>query len=87
MCESYILECQCGDKKGEIFFGKMLLNESSVTQLFCPSCSKGHDDVQQHRVIDNGWVLELNMDVIGSYSSTFGMDGDSITADWVFDSG
>jgi len=87
MCESYILECQCGSKKGEIFFGKMLLNENSVKQLFCPSCSSGHDSVQRHRVMDNGWVLELNMDIIGSHSSTFGMDAGSITADWIFDSG
>jgi len=87
MCESYILECQCGEKKGEIFFGKMLLDERSVKQLFCPNCSMRNDDNQQHRVLDNGWVLELNMDVIGSYSSTFGMAAPSITADWVFDSG
>jgi len=87
MCQSYILKCQCGDNKGEIFFGKMLLNETSVKQLFCPSCSEGHDDVQHHRVLDNGWVLELNMDIIKAHSSTFGMDTESITADWIFDSG
>lgn len=81
MCESYILECQCGEKKGEIFFGKMLLDERSVKQLFCPNCSMRNNDNQQHRVLDNGWVLELNMDVIGSYSSTFGMAAHSITAD------
>ena len=49
MCESYILECQCGEKKGEIFFGKMLLDERSVKQLFCPNCSMRNDDNQQHR--------------------------------------
>jgi hypothetical protein len=87
MCESYILKCQCGDKKGEIFFGKMLLDESSVKQLFCPNCSRGHDERQQDRILDNGWVLELNMDIIKSHAATFGMAADSISADWVFDSG
>lgn len=62
----------------------MLLNESSVEQLFCPICSEGHYDMKQHRVLDNGWVLELNMDIIKSHSSTFGMDADSITVDWIF---
>ncbi len=87
MCESYIIKCQCGDKKAEIFFGKMLLSESSVKQLFCPNCSKGHEDEQPQRVWDNGWVLELNMDTIKSHSSTFGMAADTLTADWIFDSG
>jgi hypothetical protein len=87
MCESYILKCQCGNKKGEIFFGKMLLDKSSVKQLFCPNCSMGQDGARQNRVLDNGWVLELNMDIIGAHSSTFGMDTTSITADWIFDSG
>ena len=87
MCQSYIMKCQCGEKKAEIFFGKMLLSESAVKQLFCPDCSKGHEDTQPQRVWDNGWVLELNMDVIKPYSSTFGMAADMLTADWIFDSG
>lgn len=87
MCESYILKCQCGDKKGELFFGKMLLDESSVKQLFCPNCSIGHNEHQQDRILDNGWVLELNMDIIKSHAATFGMAADAISADWVFDSG
>ncbi len=87
MCESYFINCRCGDKKAEIFFGKMLLSESSVKQLFCPKCSKEYEDSQPQRVWDNGWVLELNMDIIRSHSSTFGMAEDKITADWIFDSG
>lgn len=87
MCESYNLQCQCGAKRGEIFFGKMLLNESAVNQLFCPSCSAGRYEEHRDRILDNGWVLELNMEIIHSHSSTFGMDAESLTADWVFDSG
>ncbi|MCP4337893.1 MAG: hypothetical protein GY799_03175 [Desulfobulbaceae bacterium] len=87
MCESYLINCQCGAKKAEIFFGKMLLGENSVKQLFCPACSKGHEDSQPQRVWDNGWVLELNMDIIISHSSTFGMVANTITAEWIFDNG
>jgi len=65
----------------------MLLNEKSVKQLFCPQCSQGHTTDQPQRIWDNGWVLELDMDTISTHSSTFGMPADSITADWVFDSG
>lgn len=40
MCESYIIDCECGNNKAEIFFGKMLLDEKSVSRLFCPQCSE-----------------------------------------------
>ena len=42
---------------------------------------------QRDRILDNGWVLELNMEIIHSHCPTFGMDAESLTADWVFDSG
>lgn len=87
MCESYHVQCRCGRKSAEIFFGKMLLNESSVTTLFCPECSKGHEDARPERVWDNGWILELDMDIIRTHASTFGMDADQLTANWVFDGG
>lgn len=87
MCESYFLGCQCGNKKAEIFFGKMLLNESSVRQLYCPNCSQGLKETAPQRVYDNGWVLELDLEIIRKHSATFGIPADSITAEWVFDRG
>lgn len=87
MCESYFLECQCGEKKAEIFFGRMLLNESSVKRLFCPKCSEGSDPPDSQRIWDNGWVLELDMEKIKPHSSTFGIPADDLTAEWIFDSG
>ncbi len=87
MCESYFITCQCGKKRAEIFFGKMLLNQTSIKRLFCPHCSQDHHEPEEQRVLDNGWVLELKMDIIKSYSSTFGILPESLTADWIFDSG
>lgn len=87
MCESYHLQCQCGKKSAEIFFGKMLLDERSVTALFCPECSKGHESIGPESVWDNGWILVLDMDIIKSHASTFGISADQLTAVWVFDRG
>lgn len=87
MCESYKLTCECGQKMAEVFFGKMLLNEMSVTRLFCPECSMEQEEWQPNRVWDNGWVLELNMELIRTHASTFGVNGAELNADWVFDSG
>ena len=39
------------------------------------------------RIVDNGWVLILNMEHIKQYSSTFGMPASDISANWIFDHG
>ncbi|MEE4241039.1 MAG: hypothetical protein V2I36_06210 [Desulfopila sp.] len=87
MCESYTLKCCCGAHRAELFFGKMLLDETSVKQLFCPECSSTIEKLHSGMVWDNGWVLELKMDIISTYSSTFAVDGSELTAGWIFDSG
>ncbi|WP_457577280.1 hypothetical protein [Desulfomarina sp.] len=87
MCESYCLTCRCGRNSAELFFGKMVLRENSVTGLFCPECSRDKDRDKPGNIWDNGWILELDMDVVRSHASTFGMPADSLTADWVFDAG
>ena len=87
MCDSYKLRCQCGKNHADLFFGKMLLNETSVHRLFCPECSQDHESDEPETVWDNGWVLELNMDVIRPHAATFGINADELTAGWVFDRG
>jgi len=87
MCQSYKKKCHCGRNVAEIFFGNMLLDETAVAGVYCPECS--HPDLAGNsgRVWDNGWVLELDMDIIRSHAATFGIGRKSITADWVFDAG
>jgi len=87
MCQSYKKQCVCNQKTAEIFFGKMLLDEQSVAELYCPECSRGVDSKCDHRVWDNDWVLELDMDVIKTHASSMGMPAAELTANWVFDQG
>lgn len=87
MCESYHMRCECGQKSAEIFFGKMLLDDQALNRLYCPDCSQAELGSNEDRVIDNGWVLVLNMDHINQYSSTFGMQPADLSANWVFDHG
>jgi len=87
MCQSYRKECVCGQNTGEIFFGKMVLDEQSVEQLYCPECSQDVELEWDNRVWDNGWVLELDMDVVRTYAYTMDISPQEVTADWVFDAG
>ena len=87
MCESFKTKCACGQKTAEIFFGKMVLAESSVTQVYCPKCSQNVDCERIDRVWDNGWVLELDMDVLRAHANSMGILPQEVTAAWVFDQG
>ncbi len=87
MCESFKTNCVCGQKTAEIFFGKMVLAESSVAKVYCPICSLDIDSGRSDRVWDNDWILELDMDVLRTHSASMGIAPQDITAEWVFDQG
>ena len=87
MCQSYRKNCACGQKTAEIFFGKMVLDEKSVEQVYCPNCSHDMEIDRDIRVWDNGWVLELDMDVVRTYANSMGISPDELTAEWIFDEG
>ena len=87
MCQSYRVACACGLETAEIFFGRNVLDENAVAEVYCPKCSRDIDINTIGRVYDNGWVLELNMDFVKSRASIMGISPESVTADWVFDEG
>ena len=85
MCQSYRKPCACGQKTSEIFFGKMVLDEASVREVYCPQCSSTVEVDAKTMVPDNGWVLELDEDVIAAYAPRMEMTSDDVTAEKVFD--
>ena len=87
MCESFKTTCVCGQKTAEIFFGKMVLAESSVAKVFCPNCSQDIDTDRADRVWDNDWILELDMNVLQLHAASMGIAPHDVTAEWVFDQG
>ena len=87
MCQSYKVPCTCDLKTAEIFFGKCVLNETAIEEVYCPQCSQNIDTKCDSRVWDNGWVLELNMDAVRQSAASMGISAQEVTADWVFDEG
>ena len=85
MCESYRKTCSCGQRMAEIFFGKMALDEQSVRQVYCPDCSRNIATDADSRVWDNGWVLELDMDIVRTRADVMGVSPRELSAEWVFD--
>ena len=87
MCQSYRKVCVCGKNTTEIFFGRMVLDEKAVAEVYCPECSHDVETDCDHRVWDNGWIIELNMDVVKAHASTLEISPNDVTADRVFDEG
>jgi len=87
MCQSYRKTCACGQSVSEIFFGKMVLGERCVAEVYCPKCSQGIDRDPESRIWDNGWILELNMDVVRTQAHLMGTSPEEVNAGWVFDEG
>ncbi len=87
MCESFKTNCVCGQKTAEIFFGKMVLSESSVAQVYCPKCSQDIESDRDDRVWDNDWILEFDMNVLSTHAASMGIAPQEVTAEWVFDQG
>jgi hypothetical protein len=87
MCQSYKVPCTCQKNTAEIFFGKCILNETAIEEVYCPLCSQNVDFDRDDRVWDNGWVLEMNMDAVRLHAGSLGLAPEEITADRVFDEG
>ncbi|GAB4269248.1 MAG: hypothetical protein Kow0092_23260 [Deferrisomatales bacterium] len=85
MCQSYRKPCACGQRTSEIFFGKMVLDEAAVRAVYCPACSAAADRHPKRTVEDNGWVLELDPEVLEAYAPRMEMTSDEVTAEKVFD--
>ncbi len=85
MCQSYRKPCACGQRTAEIFFGKMVLDEAAVTEVYCPQCSGTADLDPATTVEDNGWVLALDPDVLRAYAPRMNLPAEGLTADQVFD--
>jgi hypothetical protein len=87
MCQSYRKVCACGQNTTEIFFGRMILDEKVVEAVYCPECSHTVDTESDNRVWDNGWVLELNLDVARTHAAVMEIPPQDVTAERIFDEG
>ena len=87
MCQSYRKSCACGENTAEIFFGRNILDENAVTRVYCPHCSGGIEKQDKTRVWDNGWILELDPDVLQAHALTMEISPSELSAERVFDQG
>lgn len=85
MCMAYEMRCKCGDRAASFHFKDNILSEQVIRGLYCPHCSS---DVQLNptsMVVDNGWVIEYDMDVVNFMGQKIRTG--TITPELIFDAG
>jgi hypothetical protein len=58
----------------------MVLDEQAIAEVYCPKCSQEIETERDNRVWDNGWVLELNMDIVRIHANVMETSAEEITA-------
>jgi len=85
MCMAYEMRCKCGDRAASFHFKDNILSEQVIRNLYCPRCSSDIPLNPGSMVVDNGWVIEYDMDVVNFMGQKIRTG--TITPDSIFDAG
>ncbi len=63
MCMEHTYTCKCGAKEVSITYKNELMPHETLTNIYCPQCSKDVELDPTTMVADNGWIVKYDMDV------------------------
>ncbi len=86
MCEDHSINCSCGRNSASLNFKDDVLPHEVITGLYCPSCSGGVTPDQATMLVDNGWIIEYDMDV-ARFMLQKEAHGQTVTPEFIFDEG
>jgi hypothetical protein len=87
MCQAETQKCQCGQSEAVLHFGNNVLPANVVRALYCPNCSRTLDHNPETMLIDNGWVIDFEIDGARLFASEFPASNEEITPEFIFDNG
>ncbi|MBZ0156374.1 MAG: hypothetical protein K8I29_09225 [Alphaproteobacteria bacterium] len=85
MCMATEIRCTCGSKSASLHFRDNILSDQAVGKLYCPDCASGIRFDPSRMVVDNGWVIEYDMDIVHFMGHK--IPGPRVTPDLLFDEG
>ncbi|BCB97011.1 hypothetical protein JZK55_19330 [Dissulfurispira thermophila] len=85
MCIAYEMRCQCGSKTASFHFKDNIMTEHVIKTLYCPNCSSDINVNPEKMIVDNGWVIEYDMDIAKFMGQK--ISNAHITPDILFDEG
>lgn len=86
MCTAYEKRCNCGGRTASFHFKDNIIPEQAIKGIYCPGCSSDIHVNHDSMVIDNGWIIEYDMDMVNFMAHKISHHG-SITPGFLFDEG
>ncbi len=88
MCQEVRKICKCGKHSARFHLRDNILSPEVISELYCPQCSQLLDIDPATMVMDNGWVIEYDMDLARFMAiSKLTVDAELVQPDYIFDRG
>ncbi len=88
MCLEIRKTCKCGSKTAQFHMRDNIMSQEVLTELYCPECSPDVELNPESMLMDNGWVIEYDMDLAKFLAvSKLMVDPDAVRPGFVFDGG
>jgi len=88
MCLEIRKTCKCGSKTAQFHMRDNIMSQEILTELYCPDCSTEVELNPESMLMDNGWVIEYDMELAKFLAvSKLMVDPDSVRPGFVFDGG
>ncbi len=88
MCLEIRKTCKCGSKSAQFHMRDNIMSQEVLTELYCPKCSTDIELNPDSMLMDNGWVIEYDMDLAKFLAvSKLMVDREAVRPGFVFDGG
>ncbi|HHB75336.1 MAG TPA: hypothetical protein ENK84_02165 [Desulfobulbus sp.] len=88
MCLEVRKTCKCGRNNAQFHLRDNILSQEVISELYCPKCSDQVTLDPATMLVDNGWVIEYDMDLARFMTvSKLMLDVETIQPGYLFDSG
>ncbi len=88
MCMDHSVTCRCGKRNASFNFKNEFMPPEAIEALYCPECSEQIFLEHDSMLVDNGWVIDFDMEVAELYSNRLPVsDRENLSPELLFDEG
>ncbi|AEH43981.1 hypothetical protein Thein_0096 [Thermodesulfatator indicus DSM 15286] len=88
MCIELKIRCKCGQKEASFNMRDNIMPQEVILGLYCPLCSSKVEFDETTMILDNGWLIEYDMDLARFMAlAKLGISAEEVTPAFLFDEG
>jgi len=88
MCMEHKIVCKCGKSDASFIFKDEILPHAVIKTLYCPDCSQKIAIDYVSMIMDNGWIILYDMDIVRLYRHKLpNIITENLLPDTLFDNG